>query len=346
MESPHKLLIRATNWVGDAVMSLPALRMVRARFPQAHIAVLAKPWVADLYGRETWLNEVIPYTPRPGPGDWGAKWRAAREIGQMGFDAALLLPNSFESAAVAFAARIPERIGYARDGRGLLLTRALAIPRAGEIPAHETFYYLELVRRAGWLRELPATAHPVLEGVEAARAAGAGLLAEKGLSVGVLGVSPGAAFGTAKRWYPERFAAAALRVAEERGWGVALFGSAGERALCEEVRAALEGKVRGVYNFAGETTLRQFIDTAAACRAFLTNDSGAMHIAYAVGVPTVAVFGPTDHIGTGPSGEHTRIVRQPVECSPCKLRECPIDHRCMKRVEADEVARTALELLK
>ncbi|MBK7927549.1 MAG: lipopolysaccharide heptosyltransferase II [Bryobacterales bacterium] len=346
MESPHKLLIRATNWVGDAVMSLPALRMVRARFPQAHVAVLAKPWVADLYGRETWLNEVIPYTPQPGRGDWAAKWRAAREIGRMGFDAALLLPNSFESAAVAFAARIPERIGYARDGRGVLLTRALAVPKPGEIPAHETFYYLELVRRAGWLRELPATAHPVLEGLEAARSAGGVLLEEKGLGGGVLGVSPGAAFGTAKRWYPERFAAAALRVAEERGWGVALFGSGGERALCEQVRAALEGKVRGVHNFAGETTLRQFIDAAAACRAFLTNDSGAMHIAYAVGVPTVAVFGPTDHIGTGPSGEHTRIVRVPVECSPCKLRECPIDHRCMKGVEADMVARTALELLK
>jgi len=346
MESPDKLLIRATNWVGDAVMSLPALRTVRARFPQAHIAVLAKPWVADLYGRETWLNEVIPYTPKPGRSDWGAKWRAAREIGRLGFDAALLLPNSFESAAVAFAARIPERIGYARDGRGVLLTRALAVPKPGEIPAHETFYYLELVRRAGWLRELPAAAHPVLEGLEAARAAGEVLLAEKGLIGGVLGVSPGAAFGTAKRWYPERFAAAALRVAGERGLSVALFGSGGERALCEQVRAALEGKVRGVHNFAGETTLRQFIDTAAACRLFLTNDSGAMHIAYAAGVPTVAVFGPTDHTGTGPSGEHTRIVRVPVECSPCKLRECPIDHRCMKAVEADAVARTALELLK
>ena len=120
----------------------------------------------------------------------------------------------------------------------------------------------------------------------------------------------------------------------------------GGGARGEEVGAALEGKVRGVHHFAGETTLRQFIDAAAACRAFLTHDSGAIHIDYAVAVPTVAVFGPTDHIGTGPSGEHTRIVRVPVECSPCKLRECPIDHRCMKRVEADAVARTALELLK
>ena len=346
MSPPAKLLIRATNWVGDAVMSLPALRLVRARFPEAHIAVLAKPWVADLYGRETWLNEVIPYTPTPGRGDWAAKWRAARSLASQGFGTALLLPNSFESALVAFAARIPERIGYSRDGRGALLTRALAPPKVSEIPAHETFYYLELIRRAGWLEALPAEAAPYLEGMAEARAAGSALLSGHGLGGDVLGVSPGAAFGTAKRWYPERFAEAARHVAEARGMAVALFGSGVERELCQQVLAALEGKVRAVHNFAGETTLREFIDAAAACRLFLTNDSGAMHIAYASGVPTVTVFGPTDHIGTGPIGPHTRIVRHAVECSPCKLRECPIDHRCMKGVEAGEVAHTALELLK
>ncbi len=343
---PTRILIRATNWVGDAVMSLPALRLVRARFPEAHIAILAKPWVADLYGRESWLNEVIPYTPAPGRKDLGHKWRAARALTAHRFDTTLLLPNSFETAAVAFLARIPNRIGYARDGRGVLLTRAIARPKPGEIPEHETFYYLELIRRAGWLDALPAEAAPYLEGVAEARAAGAAILSAHGLTAGVLGISPGAAFGTAKRWYPERFAAAAREVARARDLSVAIFGSASERALCEQVRAELAPHVAAVHNFAGETTLRQFIDAAACCRLFLTNDSGAMHIAYALGVPTVTVFGPTDHIGTGPVGAHTRIVRHAVECSPCKLRECPIDHRCMTRVEAGEVARTALELLK
>ncbi|MEP7364234.1 MAG: lipopolysaccharide heptosyltransferase II [Acidobacteriota bacterium] len=346
MHPPSKILIRATNWVGDAVMSLPALRLVRARFPHAHIAILAKPWVADLYGRESWLNEVIPYTPKPGRTDLRAKWRAARTLTTHNFDTTLLLPNSFESAAIAFLARIPHRIGYARDGRGLLLTRALSPPKPGEIPAHETFYYLELIRRAGWLDALPAAASPYLEGVPQAREAGAELLSSHNLSGGTLGISPGAAFGTAKRWYPDRFAAAAIEIARARDLSIALFGSATERPLCEQVRAAVEPKVRAVHNFAGETSLRQFIDAASACRLFLTNDSGAMHIAYSLGVPTVTVFGPTDHIGTGPVGPHTRIVRNPVECSPCKLRECPIDHRCMTRVEAPEVARTALELLK
>jgi len=346
MPSPAKLLIRATNWVGDAVMSLPAMRLVRARFPSAHIAVLARPWVADLYGRESWLNEVIAYTPRPGRTDLAAKWRAARTLAQRRFDTTLLLPNSFESAAVALLARIPNRIGYARDGRGILLTRAIAAPKPGEIPAHETYYYLELIRRAGWLDALPAAAAPTLEGAAEARDAGATLLASVGLAGPILGISPGAAFGSAKRWYPDRFSAAAIQISSARGFAVALFGSAAERALCEEVCAALASRVRAVHNFAGTTTLRQFIYAAAACSLFLTNDSGAMHIAYALGVPTVTVFGPTDHIGTGPVGEHTRIVRQPVECSPCKLRECPIDHRCMTRVESGLVARTALELLK
>jgi heptosyltransferase-2 len=343
---PSRILIRATNWVGDAVMSLPALRLVRARFPKAYIAILAKPWVADLYGRESWLNDVIPYTPKPGRGDLLNKLRAARSLSEHEFDTALLLPNSFESAAVAFVSRIPHRVGYARDGRGILLTQAIARPKAGEIPAHETFYYLELIRRAGWLDALPAEAPPYLEGVTQAREAGAEWLGAKGLDGEVLGISPGAAFGTAKRWYPDRFAAAAIEIAKGRGMGVAIFGSAGERVLCEQVRAAVQAQVRAVHNFAGQTTLREFIDAASACGLFLTNDSGAMHIAYAVGVPTVTVFGPTDHIGTGPVGAHARIVRHAVECSPCKLRECPIDHRCMTRVEAPEVARTALELLK
>lgn len=346
MHSPDKLLIRATNWLGDAVMSLPALRLVRARFPAAHIAVLARPWVAGLYGRETWLNEVIPYTPAPGRAAFGEKWRAGRALAHRAFDTALLLPNSFEAAAVAFLARIPHRVGYARDGRGWLLTQAIEPPRAGGIPAHEVYYYLELIRRAGWLDALPDEAAPLLEGVEEARVEGAAHLAAHGLGGGVLGVSPGAAFGTAKRWYPERFAEAAITVAREHGLAVAVFGSAAERPLCEQVCAAVTPHVRAARNFAGDTTLRQFIDCAAACRVFLTNDSGSMHIAYAMRVPAVAVFGPTDHIGTGPLGAHTRIVRHAVECSPCKLRECPIDHRCMKGVTAGEVARAALELLK
>jgi heptosyltransferase-2 len=319
-------------------MSLPALRGLREKFPTAKISILAKPWVADLYGREPFCDEIIPYTAT----DLPSKWAAARALVPRGFDCAILLQNAFEAAAIAFGARIPERIGYARDGRGFLLTHPIKAPRRGEIPPHERFYYLELLRRAGILTSIASDAIR-LDGAQAARDAGMERFRSLGWSQPVIGVSPGAAYGSAKRWLPERFAESANRVASEMGAAVAVFGSKEERTLCEEVVAAICAPVR---NFAGETSLREFIDLAAACRVYITNDSGAMHIASALGVPTVAIFGATNDVTTGPTGPLARVVREPVDCSPCLKRECPIDHRCMTRVTAEKVAEAALNLLK
>jgi heptosyltransferase-2 len=337
--SYRKILVRATNWVGDAVMSLPALRALQEKFPAAEISILAKPWVADLYGREPFCHRVIPYTAA----DLASKWRAAQALRAENFDCAILLQNAFEAAAVVFAARIPERIGYARDGRSALLTRAVAVPKPGEIPLHERFYYLELLHRAGILDTLPASEFIRLDGASAARLAGLDRFRALGLGENIVGVSPGAAYGTAKQWLPDRFAAAASRIALDLGGKIAIFGSLAERELCDFVESACTAPVK---NFAGETTLDEFIELAAACRIYLTNDSGAMHIASALGVPTVTVFGATDDVGTGPTGPLARVVREPVECSPCLKRECPIDHRCMTRIEADRVAQVGLDLLK
>jgi len=336
---PDKILVRATNWVGDAVMSLPALRALRRRFPQARISILAKPWVADLYARENVCDDLIPYTADT----LGEKLAAARALRPRHFDTAILLQNAFEAAAISYAAGIPERIGYSRDGRGFLLTRAIPVPRPGEIPRHERFYYLELLRRAGIIAELPQSGAIRLEVAPTARAAGLDRFHQLGLGENVIGVSPGAAYGTAKRWLPERFAKSANQLAGELSATVAIFGSTAERELCSSIAASITTRVR---NFAGETNLAEFIDLAAACRVYLTNDSGAMHIASALGVPTVAVFGATDDQATGPTGPLAKVVREPVECSPCLKRECPIDHRCMTRVSAERVAETALELLK
>jgi heptosyltransferase II len=335
----NKILVRATNWVGDAVMSLPALRALRQRFPNAEVSILAKPWVADLYGREPLCDRMIPYTPR----NWREKWRAGRDLAAERFDCAILLQNAFEAAAVAFVARIPERIGYARDGRSPLLTRAVAVPRPGEIPRHERFYYLELLRRAEIIDVLPDNDCIRLDGAGAAREVGVARFRALGMGDTVIGMSPGAAYGNAKRWLPERFAEAANRVARELGASVAIFGSKDERELCGKIAAAISPPVK---NLAGETSLSEFIDLAAACRVYLSNDSGGMHIASALGVPTVAIFGATDDTTTGPTGPLARVVREPVECSPCLKRECPIDHRCMTRVSADRVALVALDLLK
>lgn len=330
------MLIRATNWVGDAVMSLPAVRAVREAFPGAHVTVLARSAVADLYARDRAIDAVMPYS--------GDRRRAAAELRREGFDCAILLPNSFDAALTAWMARIPRRIGYRRDGRGWLLTDAIERPEPGEIPRHERFYYLELLRRSGIIHEYPACAEIRLDGREEARAAGLDALRVAGIAAPVVGVSPGAAYGDAKRWLPERFAETAARVARAHAASVALFGAAAERPLCESLAGTIRAGQIAVRNFAGETTLRQFIDLAAACRLFLTNDSGAMHIASALGVPTVTVFGATDETTTGPTGDWARIVREQVECSPCLLRACPIDHRCMTHVSTERVVGVALQL--
>ena len=340
-----RILVRATNWVGDAVMSLPALQALRDRYPKAEITVLARPWVADIYARERFADRVISYEAGRGWRDLPGKWRTATRLRGERFHMAILLQNAFEAALLAWIARIPRRIGYNRDGRGMLLTEPVPVPGPGEIPPHESYYYLALLERAGILDALPEVEAIRLDGRDAARAAGKERLAAAGLGEPVIGVSPGAAFGSAKRWLPERFADAAGRLAGELGASVAVFGSAGERPLCEQVARSIAGAGVRVHNFAGETTLGEFIDLAAACRLFLTNDSGAMHVASALAVPTVAIFGATDHIATGPTGPLARVVREPVDCAPCKLRECPIDHRCMERVSAGQVVETARKLL-
>jgi heptosyltransferase-2 len=276
----------------------------------------------------------------------GEQWAAARWLRARRFDCAILLQNAFEAAALAWAARIPERIGYDRDARGWLLTKAVALPKRGEIADHQRFYYLELLRRAGIIGRLPETPEIRLAGLDQARAAGLALFSQAELGRDVVGVSPGAAYGNAKRWLPEHFVESAAALSRQLEADVAIFGSRDEASLGDRVAGMLRDRGVRARSFAGATSLRDFVDMAAACRVFLTNDSGAMHIASAAGVPTLAVFGATDHIATGPTGALARVVREPVECSPCLLRECPIDHRCMTRVLPERVVDVALDLLR
>src|SRR5580765_3769115 len=340
--SMSRVLVRATNWLGDAVMSLPAIRAIRDVFPHAHLAVLARPSVGDLYARERSIDRVIAYPKLSG---LSARRRFAAGLREQRFDGAILLQNAFDAALITWLAEIPERIGYDRDARGRLLTRAVAVPEPGEIPRHERFYYLELLRRAGLMERFPENAPIRLDGLEAAREAGSRRLHALGIRELVIGISPGAASGTAKRWLAERFAESGAELAGTLGASVLVFGAAAERALCESVAEPLRRGGVAARNLAGETSLREFIELAAACRLFLTNDSGAMHVASALGVPTVAVFGATDDTTTGPTGPLAQVVREHTECSPCLLRECPIDHRCMTRVTPDRVLIIGRELL-
>jgi heptosyltransferase-2 len=337
----QRILVRATNWLGDAVMSVPALQALREHNPQARISILARPWVAGLYGREAFCDEVIPYEAPRGWRGLGEKRRVAEELRARKFDCALLLQNAFEAAAMARWAGIPIRMGYDRDARGWLLTHPIPLPTAGEIPKHQRFYYLELLKRARLIPDYARDGVIRLGGASSAAERGRARLREAGIAGAVVGVSPGAAYGGAKRWLPERFAEAAVAVARERGAQVAVFGSTEEAGVCETVCQQIERAGVLCRNFGGVTPLEQFIEMAAACELFLTNDSGAMHVASALGVPTVVVFGATDDEATGPTGDWSRVVRHAVECSPCLLRECPIDHRCMTRVAAGEVVDAA-----
>lgn len=340
-----RVLVRTPNWLGDAVMALPALRVLRAQLPGAQIGLLARGWVADLYRSEPCADQVIEHPAGRDPRAWRARLRLARHLRRQRWDWALVFPNSFESALLPWLARIPRRTGYDRQRRGSLLTQPIAPPAKGEVPPHESFYYLELLRRAGVIARLPPPAPILLSGLEQARRRGAELFRQLGLDSAVIGLSPGAQNSRAKQWPADRFVEAGVRLASQLGAAVAVFGSHAERPLGQWVAAELRRHACHALNLAGETGLKDFLALAAACRLFLSNDSGAMHAASALAVPTVAIFGPTEWFATAPAGPRSLIVREPVECSPCMLRDCPSDHRCMLRISPRRVAEAALDLI-
>ena len=318
-----RLLLRAPNWLGDVVLSLAAVRDLRRNFPEARIEVLARPAVAALYGAVAEVDAVRESR--------GVRADARAIAGA--FDVGVLLPNSFGSALALRLAGIPERWGYAIDGRGPLLTR-----RATVLPAvrgrSQVYYYRAMLAGVGLrVSAAPETGLRApaewLEGAD--RLLGAGEW---------IGLNPGAAFGPAKRWPLSRFAAVGDRLARTTGARVAILGAPGERPFAEAVAGAMSHPARVL---AGETSLSDLVGVLARVRVLVTNDSGPMHVASALGTPVAAVFGPTDPRETAPVGP-ARLLSEPVHCAPCGLRACPIDHRCMTRVAADRVAEAAEEL--
>ena len=325
MPEIRRLLVRAPNWVGDVVLSLPAVRDLRRAFPEARLCLLARPWVAELYGAVPEVDEVLPSV--------GLHADIARVRGA--YDAAVLLPNSLGTALVPWGARIPERWGFATDGRGLLLTRAPRVP-ARVRGRSQVYYYRAMLEGLGIDTTPPPDAS--LRCPEDWQARGRELLGGDGPW---LGLNPGAHFGTAKRWLPERYAAVGDLVSRRAGARVVLLGGKAERALADQIAAGMEAKPRVL---TGETTLPELLGVLSCLDGFVTNDSGPMHLAAALGVRQVAVFGSTDWRETAPFTEGATLVREPVHCAPCMLRECPIDHRCMRAVSVERVTEAALEL--
>jgi heptosyltransferase-2 len=339
---PHKVLVRGTNWIGDSVMSVAALRELKRLFPESHLSLLVKKWVAGLFDGQDLVDEIITF------GDGESRLRRIRPHRFSGFDFAILFQNAFEAALLAFLSRIPHRIGYATDRRRFLLTRS-ASPRIKALGRHQIYYYLDLLYQAG-LSDTDyvhnsdfrpdISLSPSKQGI-----AQANVLLER---VGVrsdrllIGLNPGAYFGPAKRWLTHRYAALADQLIGELGAEVLVFGSEGEKPIAHEIECAMNEKPRIL---TGATDLPTLMALIAACRVFVTNDSGPMHLAASLAVPQVALFGSTDEIATGPFSEKARVVHKHVECSPCLLRECPIDLRCFKKIEVDEVFETAKDLI-
>ena len=339
-----RILIRATNWVGDAIMALPALRVVREKFAQAEIAVLARPYVLDIYREQGIADQLIPYDSAGEHRGFKGRERLAAQLRERKFDTALLLQNAFDAAWLAWRAKIPERIGYARDGRSLLLTKAVEVPREGEIPKHERFYYLELVRRAGWLERLPEVPwiELTISGEKRDRAEEFLIAAGTRSRSKRIAVGAGASYGSAKCWPPERFAQALNQLTQRNDADVIFFGTAGETAVSTAILAGLR---KPAIDLTGKTPIAELPALLSRCNLFIGNDSGAMHVAAAVGLPVVAVFGPTDPNGTAPVTPVCTVVQEKTYCSPCFLRRCPTDHRCMKAVTpgmVEEAARVQL----
>ena len=331
-----KILIRATNWVGDAIMALPALRAVRAKFSDAQIAIVAQPYVAHIYCDQQICNQLIHYDARGIHAGFSGRERLAQELRAQKFDVALLLQNAFDAAWLAWRANIPERIGYARDGRSLLLTKPVPVPKPGEIPTHEKFYYLELLRSAGWVNSLSDESFITLSVPEEKRRRAAEFLVESGARPHAVRVAigAGASYGSAKCWPPPRFAELANRLQSQTDADIILFGTASEAAVSNAIAAEMR---RPPIDLIGKTTIADLPALLSQCYLFIGNDSGAMHVAAAVGLPVVAVFGPTDPLGTAPVTPRCTIVQEKPYCSPCFLRRCPTDHRCMTKITPDLV---------
>ena len=337
MREPSCVMVTAPNWLGDAVMSLPALADIRRTYAAARLVVAARPSVAPLYAMVPGVERTILTGWRGSLLKRGDLRDDVEYVRAAEPDVAILFPNSFASAWMVHRAGVPERWGYASDLRRPLLTRSVRRPHGSR---HQGLYYQHLVRELGMPSGPlePALAVPPAA-IEEARA----LLAARGWD-GVrplLVVAPGAAYGSAKRWLPAHFGTLLTRVIRHSGAYAVLVGSPADAAAAGEVLVSIDDRERhNVIDLTGATTLGALAGVMTLATACVSNDSGAMHLAGAVGAPLAAIFGPTRDRETAPltrSAGRAQVLVNQVWCRPCMLRDCPIDHRCMKGLTPDVV---------
>jgi heptosyltransferase-2 len=347
VESIKRVVVRGTNWVGDAVMTIPALRELRRMLPDAHITLATRSWSEGLFRDADFLDDLLIYDRRGNA--LSSVTRASREWRGRRFDLAILFQNAFEAALIAALARVPARVGYGTDGRSALLTHALPLP-SWHNERHEVFYYLNIISELEKLLrgssvvldqeprfELRVNHARQLEAVELLKAHGASMTGP------LVALCPGSTNSRAKRWPDERYAALADRFVDEMKADVILVGSAEEM---EVSRAVAEQMRRTPVVLTGRTKLAEAVAVLSISDLLVTNDTGPAHIAAALERPTLVIFGPTDPTTTRPFSRSAQIIRRPPECAPCMLRDCPIDHRCLTAITPDEVFARARAMMK
>jgi heptosyltransferase-2 len=324
-----KIVIRAPNWIGDSILAVPAAYSLSKNFPQAQIWIAAKDWVKELFASHDFIKGVISL-----PDDDGFKNLkvSIRKIKSFHFDIGVLLTNSFSSALLFYLGKIPERWGYNTDGRRVLLTRGVALKK-GEECSHQLNYYLDLISGLGLKTFPPKISLPVTQ-EEKGKAKEMLLSLNVDLKKPLVILNPGASYGPSKRWHARNYAKLAILLQDRKKAEILITGSKDETGLVESISSFMTKKP---LNLTGKTNLRLLAGLISIADLFITNDSGPMHIANALKIPVVAIFGPTNPSFTGPFQQPAAVIKKDVPCWPCSYRECPFDHRCMIKINAEEV---------
>ncbi len=332
-----KIVVRAPNWVGDSIMALPAMNTLRQNFPEAEIWVAAQAWVKDLFLMSKMFAGVLPL---PKHTSLKTARDSAKSLRALHFDLGILFTNSFASAFVFLLAKVPQRWGYRKEGRGLLLTKGIPVPLEKN-RGHQIRYYLDLLYSLG-LKEFPGEFTLNIDPQEKARAAE--WLKSRNIQEGkpLIILNPGAYYGSAKRWPPDRYAKLASLFQQKNHAQVLIVGSADEAPLAETISSLMKAPP---HILTGKTSLSELAAILSLADLFITNDSGPMHLANVLKIPMVALFGPTEPSRTGPFQPPAKVIHKGAPCWPCSYRECPFDHRCMSNISPEEVFQEGLRLL-
>ncbi len=375
--NPQKILIRSTNWIGDAVMTTPAVHTIRKNFPEAEITMLAVPWVADIFKLSPDVDKVYIYDKTSiYHGKIRGPVKLAWDLKKYTFDAAILLQNAIEAAIITKMAGIPIRAGYKRDGRGLILSHGVSISDETR-KKHQVHYYQDMLKGLGLdpgpdhLRitlpdQLVSWAERIVDCMKCkipfsmdAQQTGkvisflderkTATLKRGNAAIPVIGFNPGAAFGPAKRWPVEKFAQLAAIISKnfgESGCVIIVFGTDVDTEAAQRIRNFSIHTPNHVQDMTGKTNLQQAMALIKCCDVFVTNDSGLMHVAAGLDIPSITIFGSTDHIATGPYSDQALIVRRELECSPCMKTHCPRGHlQCLESIKSTDVYEKLVRIL-